>query len=426
MDWVILILGVPAILIPLVLLFGFAGCCPSASVCGGDRDCPVGTQCVDGSCFAVGVDEPEPAFPPSAPENLSATAIDDHSVLLTWTSNEPGASFQIERAQDGDEPQPITPSGAISPAGTTDDTSGLQEGVTFVYRVRAQRDGVPDSEPSDPSSATVLPATPLSFGAAAAGFGIDLSWTNASTVATEFSLERRVPGGTFAEIVPGPGASTTFSDTGPDIGGLSGGTTYEYQVFARLDGVENSQSRVVKSLASATRSATTLPFTAAFTAPPGTLTTDQPGNEGICLVQRLSQTLLAGAGTQVLIVLRGSTTGSLTLNNIFISQSDPAATADPYDAAPDLTRVASNVTIAQNTAVTVGPVNYTFDPAQDLLVAFDISNTPNEGNLRFGTLLGGDTFFSSVATAEAGVRDRTSGYAAAGNALFLIEKIEVL
>jgi hypothetical protein len=31
MDWLILILGVPAILIPLVLLFGFAGCTPSAS-----------------------------------------------------------------------------------------------------------------------------------------------------------------------------------------------------------------------------------------------------------------------------------------------------------------------------------------------------------------------------------------------------------
>ena len=30
MDWLILILGVPAILIPLVLLFGFAGC----SACG--------------------------------------------------------------------------------------------------------------------------------------------------------------------------------------------------------------------------------------------------------------------------------------------------------------------------------------------------------------------------------------------------------
>jgi hypothetical protein len=54
MDWLILILGVPAILIPLVLLFGFAGCSAGASVCTDDSDCPVGTECIDGSCLAVG------------------------------------------------------------------------------------------------------------------------------------------------------------------------------------------------------------------------------------------------------------------------------------------------------------------------------------------------------------------------------------
>jgi hypothetical protein len=43
MDWLILILGVPAILIPLVLLFGFAGCGTPAGVCTDDADCPVGT-----------------------------------------------------------------------------------------------------------------------------------------------------------------------------------------------------------------------------------------------------------------------------------------------------------------------------------------------------------------------------------------------
>jgi len=70
-------------------------------------------------------------------------------------------------------------------------------------------------------------------------------------------------------------------------------------------------------------------------------------------------------------------------------------------------------------------VNYALDPTQDLLVAFDISSTPNEGNLRFATLLNGDTF-TRVATAEAGVPDRANNYLTAANALFLIEKIEVL
>jgi hypothetical protein len=138
---------------------------------------------------------------------------------------------------------------------------------------------------------------------------------------------------------------------------------------------------------------------------------------------RLSRTLLLAGGTQVRMLLRGSTTGSLTLDRLTISQ--PALTGDLYDAASDLTDVASGLTIPPNTAVTVGPVNYPLDSTQDLLIAFDISNTPNEGNARFGPLSGSDAF-ARPATAEAGVQDRTTGYAAAQNTIFLIERIEVL
>ena len=92
----------------------------------------------------------------------------------------------------------------------------------------------------------------------------------------------------------------------------------------------------------------------------------------------------------------------------------------------EVTEVASAVPIPPNTAVTVGPVNYTLDPAKDLLVAFDISNTPGEGNVRFGALTGADSFIQS-ATAEAGVQDRTTGYPGIDpNNLFLVEIIEVL
>jgi hypothetical protein len=431
MDWLILILGVPAVLVPLVLLFGFAGCCPSAGVCSGDRDCPVGTHCTDGSCFAdlepVPPDEPPPQL--SSPESLRAISHDDRSVFLTWTSNEAGATFQIQRAEDGDRPQPITISGAISPDGTTDD-SGVQEGVTYVYQIVAQEVGRTDSDPSDRSSATVLPRTPVQFTAAAAGFGIALSWNNASNVATEFSLERRVPGGTFAEIVPGPGASTRFIDFGSDIGGLSGGTTYEYQVFAKLDGRENSQPQVVKSLPSPTVSATTLVPIVAFAAPPGTLTTDQASaaGEGNCQVQRFSPTLLAPnvTGSQVRLTLRGSNSGSLTLDNVFISRV--GNTGDPYDSDTDLTDLAPGVvtTIAVGGTAIVGPVNYNFDSNQDLLVAVDVSRTLGEGNLRFGALNGTDTFAKKTTTAEAALQDRSANYITATNTLFLIEKIEVL
>jgi hypothetical protein len=315
MDWLILILGVPAILIPPVLLFGFAGC-HSASICTDDRDCPAGTECIDGSCVVVGQANP-PLFPP---QNLAAIALDDHSVSLTWTSADPaGTEFRIERMEDdGEEFGTILDD---VPSTSATDTSGL-EGVTYLYRVRALLDGEV-SAPSDIASATT------------------------------------------------------------------------------------------------------------FTVASGTLTDDAPGFEGFCAVQRLSRNLLTAGGTQVRIVLRGSTAGSLTLDRVTISQA--AATGDPFDSAADLTDVASNVIIPPNTAVTVppnGPVNYTLDPTRDLLVAFDISNTTGEGNARVavGTLPGGDAF-SKPRTAEAGRRDRggTDGYPNhAPDSLALVEKIMVL
>jgi hypothetical protein len=136
----------------------------------------------------------------------------------------------------------------------------------------------------------------------------------------------------------------------------------------------------------------------------------------------------------VRILLRGPNTGSLTLDRVTISQtadSQPGASGieDPYDAASDLTDVDSNVTIAQNTVRNVGPANYTLDPTQDLLVAFDISNIsnmPGDGNVRFGPLTGADAF-SKPGTAEATVQDRAANYPnTAPDTLVLIEKILVL
>ena len=57
---------------------------------------------------------------------------------------------------------------------------------------------------------------------------------------------------------------------------------------------------------------------------PRTDTDDAPDHEGFCAVQRLSRKLLTAGGTQVRLVLRGATKGSLTLDRVTISQSRPA------------------------------------------------------------------------------------------------------
>jgi hypothetical protein len=143
----------------------------------------------------------------------------------------------------------------------------------------------------------------------------------------------------------------------------------------------------------------------------------------------------------VRILLRGSSTGSLTFDRITISQtadSQPGATnTNLYDAAPDIIDVVpspafpSGVTIPPNGAVTVGPVSYTLDPLKDLLLAFDISTTPGEGNTSSGALTGADLFFQApptpgAAVAEAGVQNRASGYVSVANSLNFVEIIQVL
>jgi len=416
MDWLILILGVPAILIPLVLLFGFAGCTPNAPFCTDDSDCPDGAHCFDGSCVVE--------FSPSAPQNLAATARDDRSVSLTWRTADPATTdFGIERAEEGDDFAGIPAPQDLSATGATD-TSGLLAGVTYTYRFSADL--------SDTSQATVFPAVPANLLAAPAKIDqIKVSWDNASAIATDYILEHRVvPGGTFGQIFRG--RDTTFLHSRDNDPTLVEGSRHQYRVFAIVvDGaVENDvpQEDGVKSAASAIASVR-LAFTDAFTA---ILTDDEANDEGFCLVQRLSQALLTAGGTQVRIVLRGSTTGSLTIDRVTISQtadSQPGATGaeDPYDAGPDLTDViTSPVTIPPNTAVTVGPVDYALDPNQDLLVAFDISSTTGEGNLRFRRLATA-TSFANPATAEASQPDRTTGYQFPGtDFLYLIEKIQVL
>jgi hypothetical protein len=415
-DWLILIVAVPAIIVPIVLLFGFSGCgLPTYDPCSGDQDCGFGQVCTDDQGC---VDEAEG---PSAPEGLHAVSENDHSVLLTWTNTEPAAiGFEIQRAlDDGDDWEDINPS-PVDPAGTLDtDTKALKEGLTFIYRVSALVANPGDSDEywSNTSSATVLPAAPTNLTATVVSPNrVDLKWINKSTVTTRFQLVDQVLNGSPNTYDV---QDTTYSQMNPVPG------DHTYQVSAVLDGFEDSVEGPVFSEGSnqvmVSIMAPMPSFAPAFTAPAGTLTTDRNGHEGYCVVQRLASTLLIQGGTQVRMTLRGSTTGSLTLDRVTISQV--AASGDPYDSALDLVTVATAVTLAPNIPQTVGPVSYVLDPTKDLLIAFDVSASSGQGNLRNGQLAGADSFTKHAS--EAAVPDRAPGYASNSSNLYLIDQIEV-
>jgi len=131
MDWTILLLAAPAILVPVVLLFGFAGC---------------GFQ-------GRGV------APLDIPANLRVMERDFERITLAWDYLDPppeAVTFQIARQQDG---LPWLPLEDLPFSPRTYPHTGLQEGTSYFYRVRAVRNSeqrVSDWTPDPPLQATTL------------------------------------------------------------------------------------------------------------------------------------------------------------------------------------------------------------------------------------------------------------------------------
>ena len=118
MDWLVLVLLVPLILIPVIYLAGFAGC-----------------------NWFFGIEPTIPYPPPNAPSDLEATATGIDRIHLSWTDNSTDAThFRIRRSDDAgmtfsliaDEEAPTT---------THEDVSGLQEGEYYEYQVFAFGNG---------------------------------------------------------------------------------------------------------------------------------------------------------------------------------------------------------------------------------------------------------------------------------------------
>jgi hypothetical protein len=107
MEWLVLILLVPAILVPVVLLWGFAGC-----------------------SF-----DPQPADLILAPTNVSAAGVSVSAIALTWDNpNTDPVTFQVERTKEGESSPQI-----LSSSSTTLQDAGLQEATTYFYKVKAIR-----------------------------------------------------------------------------------------------------------------------------------------------------------------------------------------------------------------------------------------------------------------------------------------------
>lgn len=400
MDWFILILLVPAIIVPIVLLWGFVGCTSFSS------------------------EDPPPL---AAPTNLRAKAEGTNLVKLNWQYTGVGpVTFKVERVKEGDSLPKIQDnlSGPLS----FDDTLDLAEGTTYFYKVRAKTSSGTESALSNESSATTFPAAPSNVVATPQDVNrIDLSWTNNSTKAGQVIIvdKQSSPIVSVAEPKIPKGSPMPFPFP------VLEKSAHEFQVLAFVTGFQESIPQEVRSLPSASVKAKPLVLKAI-------LADDMLNLRGRCLVQRIPKEQLKNMGTQVKITVRGSTAGSLIINRIYISQPAASPPGDLWDPHTDLAKIlnidldgaAAAVVLPAATPAaskTLGPIAYNLDATKDLLIAFDISNAPGQGD---GSSVGltGAVAYHKVATEDAAKADRELGYTTTQgqNKLYLVEKIEAL
>jgi hypothetical protein len=164
---------------------------------------------------------------PAAPSGLSATATQNEAeISLAWTDNSAGETgFAIERRGPGESQFTLLATTAANVAAYLD--ASVTPDGTYVYRVAACAAST-CSAFSNQSSATTYPNAPSGLQATPQSSSrIDLAWADNSATETQFRIERRTGGGSFAQVATEGANTTTHSD-----GGLAAGTSYTYRVRA--------------------------------------------------------------------------------------------------------------------------------------------------------------------------------------------------
>jgi len=172
---------------------------------------------------------------PVAPTLLQATAFNGVRIDLAWTDNATDEQgFRIERAPDaGGVPGPYAQIASVAANVTTYSNTGLQNGTTYWYRVRAYNTVGPSGYTNEASATTLPgPAAPTNLTAVAvSGEAIDLTWVDNAVDETLYRIQRAqdnfgVPG-TWGNIASVGANVTTYRATG-----LANGTTYWFRVRA--------------------------------------------------------------------------------------------------------------------------------------------------------------------------------------------------
>lgn len=168
---------------------------------------------------------------PTAPTWLRVSTISDGRLDLLWQDNSSTEQgFKVERKQGCCGPwTPLSPTLANA---TTYQSTGLQCGTTYAYRVWAYSGACESAKTNEAAAATSAcsaPAAPTWLRVSAASSArIDLLWQDNSTNESGFKVERKQGCcGPWMLLTTTAANATTYQSTG-----LTCGTTYAYRVWA--------------------------------------------------------------------------------------------------------------------------------------------------------------------------------------------------
>lgn len=182
------------------------------------------------------------ACPAVGPTGLTATALSDTEIGLTWEDRSDNESdFRIERVTGNSFATGINPTNFLAggPNVTSFTNSGLTPNTTYTYRVIAiSANG--NSAPSREAGATTFRTPPADVtgltAMALSSSSIQLDWTHGGVNATGFKIERKEePAGSFSLVTTAGAALRTYTDTG-----RKSNTTYTYRVTATNMGSDAS------------------------------------------------------------------------------------------------------------------------------------------------------------------------------------------
>ena len=403
-EWLVLLLVTPVVITVVVLLYGFVGC----------------------GSFGSSPDVAAQPSKPARPDKLTARAAGSNLIKLTWQNTAGiGVTFTVERIEEGTGKADTFVVPGFDPK--FDDQTGLKEGTTYFYKVRAQLAGLV-SDPSDQSAATTFPEAPADVNPRPADVNrIDLTWTNKSATASKVIVQDESPTGVFTETNIAANVPQPYQFI------VAEGSEHKFRVFASVKGFqENVLQNDVRSAELPQQRAKPLAFKAVLTIPE-----PPPTLAGYCIVQRIASTLLKNSGGQVWLTVSPPATGTLKLDRIYISQPDPAG--DPWDSAGAPTKVI-DMDIAASEQLSLGPADppkrlgpiaFNLNQANDLLIAFDFNT--GAGDCLYVENMPGATSYFKAASQQAASADRSPNagdpagtFGADLQRHYLITQIEVL